>query len=99
MPGRANILANAAGRQKYVQAALSLKAQFTGVTTSMLGIVGPSRPLSTWDRFVAWHHASMMFAHSGPLFLPWHRVMLRTLERLMQQMLNDTNFGLPYWDW
>jgi tyrosinase len=99
MPVRANILTDAAVRQKYVQAVLALKAQFTGVTTVMLGIAGPGRPLSTWDRFVAWHHASMSFAHSGPLFLPWHRVMLRTLERLMQQVLNDTDFGLPYWDW
>jgi len=25
--------------------------------------------------------------------------MLRTIEQLMQQVLNDPNFGLPYWDW
>jgi tyrosinase len=99
MPVRPNILTNAGARQKYVQGVLALKAQFTGVTTSMLGVPGPSRPVSTWDRFVAWHQASMGFAHSGPLFLPWHRVMLRTLERLLQQVVNDANFGLPYWDW
>jgi tyrosinase len=76
-----------------------LKSQFTGVTTSSLGIGGPSRPVSTWDRFVAWHHAAMGFAHAGPLFAPWHRLMLRTLEQLLQQALADPSFGLPYWDW
>jgi tyrosinase len=99
MAVRRNILTDAASRRKYVQGALALKAQFTGVTTTMLGIPGPSRPVSTWDRFVAWHSAVMNIAHSQPIFAPWHRVMLRTLEQLMQQALNDPNFGLPYWDW
>jgi tyrosinase len=99
MAVRANIITNADARQKYVQGVIGLKQQFTGVTTGMLGIDGPNRPVSTWDRFVAWHHAAMGFAHSGPFFLPWHRVMLRTLERLLQQVLDDDDFGLPYWDW
>ena len=99
MAVRHNILTDAASRQKYVQGALALKAQFTGVTTTNLGISGPSRPVSTWDRFVAWHGAVMGVAHSRPIFPPWHRLMLRTLEQLMQQALGDPNFGLPYWDW
>ena len=99
MPVRQNILANASVRQKYVQGVIALKNQFTGVTTTSLGISGPSRPVSTWDRFVAWHHAAMGFAHRGSLFLPWHRLMLRTLEQLLAQALADPNFGLPYWDW
>lgn len=99
MPVRRNIVTNATARQQYVQAALALKQQFTGVTTTSVGISGPSRPVSTWDRFVAWHGAVMNIAHSRPIFLPWHRLMLRTLEQLMQQTLNDPNFGLPYWDW
>src|SRR6476646_6311974 len=99
MAVRKNISTDAASRQKYVQGALALKAQFTGITTTSLGIPGPNRPVSTWDRFVAWHSAVMGVAHSRPIFLPWHRLMLRTLEQLMQQVLNDANFGLPYWDW
>ena len=99
MPTRPNILSSASARQNYVQGVLLLKNQFTGVTTSLLGIPGPARPVSTWDRFVAWHHAAMGFAHSRPLFLPWHRLMLRTLEQLLQQVLSDPEFGLPYWDW
>lgn len=99
MAVRRNIITHAASRQKFVQAAIALKAQFTGVTTASLGIPGPNRQVSTWDRFVAWHSAVMNVAHSRPIFLPWHRLMLRTLEQLMQQVLNDQNFGLPYWDW
>ena len=100
MPVRPNIVTNATARQKYVQAVLALKNQFTsGITTTSLGIPGPSKPVSTWDRFVAWHSAVMGIAHSRPIFPPWHRMMLRTLELLMQQELNDTTFGLPYWDW
>jgi tyrosinase len=85
MAVRKNVLTDATSRQKYVQGALALKAQFTGVTTTSLGIPGPSRPVSTWDRFVAWHSAVMGIAHPRPIFPPWHRLMLRTLEQLMQQ--------------
>ena len=99
MAVRRNILTDTPSRQKFVKAAIALKAQFTGVTTTSLGIAGPSRPVSTWDRFVAWHSAVMGIAHSRPIFPAWHRLMLRTLEQLMQQALGDTNFGLPYWDW
>ena len=99
MPVRSNIVTNAAAKQKYVQAVLALKQQFTGVTTASLGIPGPSKPASTWDRFVAWHSAVMGIAHSRPIFPPWHRLMLRTIEQLMEQVLGDNTFGLPYWDW
>jgi tyrosinase len=99
MPIRRNIVTNATARRQYVDAAIALKNQFTGVTTRMLGIAGPDTPVSTWDRFVAWHHTAMGVAHRGPLFLPWHRLMLRTLEQLMAQAINDATFGLPYWDW
>jgi tyrosinase len=66
--------------------------------------------LSIYDVFVFWHHQSMMMmtpptqsdrnaAHSGPAFLPWHRYFLLTLERFIQQAIDDTDFRLPYWDW
>ena len=60
---------------------------------------GPAQPLSTYDAFVLWHHQTMMTltppgsrrnaAHQGPVFLPWHRLMLLLLERNMQRVLND----------
>jgi tyrosinase len=38
-------------------------------------------------------------AHSGPVFLPWHRMYLRRFERELQRVLDDDTFGLPYWNW
>ena len=32
-------------------------------------------------------------------FLPWHRMYLFHFEYLLQQALQDPNFGLPYWNW
>jgi hypothetical protein len=83
------------------------------LTTADFGIRGlnggRAQLMSTYDAFVLWHHQTMMTptppggrrnaAHQGPVFLPWHRLMLLLLERNMQRVLNDPNFGLPYWDW
>lgn len=38
-------------------------------------------------------------AHSGPAFLPWHRLMLMLLEANLARVLDEPAFGLPYWDW
>lgn len=107
---RANIVNNAAARQSYIRGVNLLKNEFTGPTTNGLGIPGPSNRVSTYDLFVIWHQMAMNTmtprtqndrnaAHRGPVFLPWHRFMLRELERNLQRVLNDVNFGLPYWDW
>jgi len=107
---RHNLLSNASARQKYATGINLLKREFTGPTTASLGIPGPSRSVSTYDLFVVWHHTAMATmtpatqgdrnaAHRGPVFCPWHRFMLRQLELNLQRVLNDTTFGLPYWDW
>jgi tyrosinase len=83
--------------------------------TTVFGIPGPANPISTYDLFVIWHVLAMNTAtppvslggdarvrnsaHGGPAFLPWHRLMLTGLEAQLQRVLNDPNFGLPYWDW
>lgn len=71
-----------------------------------LTMQGVNQPVSTYDLFVFWHVAAMSIpmppgnaAHSGPIFLPWHRMYLIRLEEQLQRVLNDANFGLPYWDW
>lgn len=109
MPVRHNILTNAASRNAYIQGVLLLNREMSSVTTASLGIQGPNTQLSTWDLFVLWHYytmntptpagASRNAAHMGPVFLPWHRWMLLLLEQQLQRVLNDANFGLPYWDW
>jgi tyrosinase len=97
---RNNILTNAGTRDKYIQGVKSLKNDF----------LRQDWP-NTYDIFVIWHYNAMMTltppnstsgrnaAHSGPSFLPWHRWMLILLEYHLQRVLNDPNFGLPYWDW
>ena len=67
---------------------------------------GIDQQLSYYDLFVLWHAAAMSFqltvgnaAHSGPIFLPWHRSYMILLEQWSQQVLGDPDFGLPYWDW
>jgi len=109
---RPNILNNSTALQKFCDGVNRLKNEFTGPTTQDLGIDGPAQPVSTYDLFVVWHVNAMMTltpatnnpegrnaAHRGPVFLPWHRFMLRQLELNLQRLLGDQNFGLPYWDW
>ena len=71
-----------------------------------LSMRGIEQELSIWDVFVFWHVLAMSIplpvgnaAHSGPIFLPWHRMYMIRLEEFMQDALGDPNFGLPYWDW
>jgi len=41
----------------------------------------------------------MPMPHGGPLFYPWHRILLREFELALQAAANDTSITLPYWDW
>jgi tyrosinase len=107
---RHNILTDAKSRNDFVNGVLALKREFLGPTTSDFGIPGAAQQVSTYDLFIAWHHLAMHrltpptqadrnAAHSGPVFLPWHRLMLVLLELQLQRVLNDATVGLPYWDW
>lgn len=67
---------------------------------------GIEQELSRYDIFVFWHMVAMFIplppgnaAHSGPIFLPWHRMYLIRLEEMCQDALGDPDFALPYWDW
>lgn len=71
-----------------------------------LNMAGTEQEVSTYDLFVFWHVVAMSIplppgnaAHSGPIFLPWHRMYLVRFEQELQRVLGDPNFGLPYWDW
>ena len=71
-----------------------------------LTLTGRNQEFSTYDLFVLWHMIAMSIpmapgnaAHSGPIFLPWHRMYLVRLEQELQRVLNDPEFGMPYWDW
>src|SRR5205823_10832196 len=37
--------------------------------------------------------------HFSWQFFPWHRAYLYFHERILGNLINDTEFRLPYWDW
>jgi tyrosinase len=107
---RRNIATDATTRKNYVQGVHRLKQEFLGPTTADFGLPGAPVEVSTYDLFVIWHHRAMDTftppnqgdrngAHRGPVFLPWHRFMLILLELQLQRVLDDSDAGLPYWDW
>lgn len=62
----------------------------------------------SYDTFIKRHMTAMMTptptgsqsnaAHSGPIFLPWHRAALWELENLILSVAPSLP-GLPYWKW
>ncbi|GAA1190437.1 tyrosinase [Kitasatospora gansuensis] len=109
---RTNIVTDTAARDAYVHGVNLLKRERTTLSTTAFGIPGGPAPVRTYDLFVIWHHLAMTSpvppggdwmvrngAHRGPVFLPWHRVMLGLLEANLQRVLAEPDFGLPYWDW
>jgi tyrosinase len=95
---RRNILGDSNVRDKYIEGVKLLKQDFLKQDWA-----------NTYDIFIIWHYHAMMTAtppgwdrnaaHKGPSFLPWHRWMLILLEHHLQRVLDDPDFGLPYWDW
>ncbi len=110
---RRDITTNAQDAQRFVEGIQALKAQPTGLTTAGLGIPGGaagSQDLSRYDLYAIWHYVTMRetfsgnrrnAAHSGPVFLPWHRWFLLLLEFDIRAALglDRDDFGLPYWNW
>lgn len=96
---RVNILEDNQRRDQFINGVKLLKNE----------VLRPGWP-NTYDLFVIWHYVAMNTftpstqinrnaAHMGPVFLPWHRYMLILFEYHLQRVLNDSTFGLPYWDW
>ena len=86
-----------AEKKTFVTAILALKQ-----APSMLHPGAPNA--SRYDDYVELHVKAMMsmpdgWAHTGPAFFPWHRVLLLQFERDLQQAANDPSLGIPYWDW
>jgi tyrosinase len=79
---------------------------FVKTTLPSESVFGEDQEFSLYDLFVFWHVFAMSIivppanaAHGAPIFLPWHRMYLIRLEQELQRVLNDPDFGLPYWDW
>jgi tyrosinase len=84
-------------KKQFVDAILALKQ-----SPSMLH--SGAKNYSRYDDYVELHIKSMMampdgWAHRGPAFFPWHRVLLLQFERDLQRAVNNPNLGIPYWDW
>jgi tyrosinase len=82
----------------YVSAVLLLKNKVDSV-------LKPGKQ-SRYDDFVQVHKNAMMgpdmfmpMPHRGPLFFPWHRVLLRQFELALQSAAKDVSITIPYWDW
>jgi tyrosinase len=39
------------------------------------------------------------WAHNGPAFFPWHRVLLLEFENDLRKISNNLEVTIPYWDW
>lgn len=37
--------------------------------------------------------------HGGPLFYPWHRILIRHFELALKEAAQNPDITLPYWDW
>lgn len=111
---RQNFVEDDDSRKKFLQGVKLLKNTPSGKSTKDFGIPplnGTDSPVSRYDLFVIWHNQTMhqlvppsndddrYAAHSSPLFLPWHRIMLLAFEYNLQVVLGDGDFALPYWDW
>lgn len=91
----------ASERKDFVDAVLALKRARSPYNSS----------LTYYDQFVQWHkdrylcnpaaHAdasTMQMVHAGPMFLPWHRELLRRFEDALREV-SGKPLTVPYWDW
>jgi tyrosinase len=89
---------SAAEKAAFVSAVLKLK-------NSVTSVLKPGK-MKRYDDFVQVHKNAMMgpdmfmpMPHGGPLFFPWHRVLLRQFELDLQSAVGNPNLTIPYWDW
>ena len=89
---------SAAEKEAFVSAVLALK-------NKVKSVLKPGK-LRRYDDFVQVHKNAMMgpdmfmpMPHKGPLFFPWHRIMLRQFELALQAAAGNANIAIPYWDW
>src|SRR5258706_7805766 len=81
-------------KSHFVNAVLALKAAPS--------VLHPGDPvLRRYDDYAEMHMNAMMaspgWAHRGPAFFPWHRVMLLQFENDLAAI--EPTVTVPYWDW
>lgn len=88
-----------AQKTAYVNAVLALK-------NNVDSVLHPGHQ-KRYDDFVEIHKNAMEpgpamlnpMPHRGPLFFPWHRILLRQYELALQAAVHDPTITLPYWNW
>ncbi|MEE9354132.1 MAG: tyrosinase family protein [Methylococcaceae bacterium] len=87
-------------REQFVNAVVKFKTE------------GNPKTGRNYDSYVSWHLASIFsietltngtsgfwsYSHGTPAFLPWHRVFLYLFEKDLQDVSNNPDLALPYWD-
>lgn len=61
-----------------------------------LALMKRRRDDRSWTRQIAIH--SRNGQHNNGLFLPWHRLQLLHLERIIAGLTGHSSFAMPYWD-
>ncbi|HEY3815182.1 MAG TPA: tyrosinase family protein [Caulobacteraceae bacterium] len=57
------------------------------------------RASGAWQRQIELHADMHWLHHSSWRFLPWHRLQVLHMERLIARASGKDDFAMPYWDW
>src|SRR5579864_4424103 len=93
---RKNALTLTPGERKgFVDALLALKKSgvYGGFVKTHMDSMMKIRAFANEPQDMDYRNA----AHSGPVFLPWHRKLLLEFESALQKV--DPAVSIPYWDW
>ncbi|KAI8842198.1 hypothetical protein BJ741DRAFT_592469 [Chytriomyces cf. hyalinus JEL632] len=69
----------------------------TAEKESFINALNGVRKNGKYAQYVKIHAQNLQSIHGRPLFLPWHREMLRRFEDELRKV--DPTVSLPYWDW
>ncbi|KAJ3303682.1 hypothetical protein HDU76_005317, partial [Blyttiomyces sp. JEL0837] len=75
------------------------KAKFTNAIKTFQQLPSLMGRRNRYHDYSALHNFVTSFAHSNPLFLPFHRFYISAFERDIQQRLNDPTITIPVWSW
>lgn len=91
--------AMAAGASRRRKAAGSLSA----TSDDVMAFADAVRLMKRRTDSLSWDAQNRIHAqraqHGNYLFLPWHRLQVSHMERIIAQVTGHSRFAMPYWDW